>query len=262
MVRLWEGEIPGYEPSLSEEIPKLTPYLIKSGKTHAAVIICPGGGYDHRAAHEGEPVAKWLNKLGVSAFVLAYRVAPYKHPYPLLDGKRAVRFLRYHAAQWQIDPDKILVLGFSAGGHLAAMVGTHFDQGDKKAADPVERLSSKPNGMILCYPVITCGEFRHQGSITNLLGDKPEQNIVDYLSGEKNVTNEIPPTFLWHTADDASVPVENTLQFAAALSKEQVAFEVHIFPHGRHGLGLADGNPEIAVWTELCAQWLKKMNFI
>lgn len=258
-IPLWKSTPPGYDPSISTEVPVVTPYLVEHEQPVGAVIVCPGGGYSHRAEHEGEPVARWLNQLGFSAFVLNYRVAPYRYPYPIMDGRRAVRLVRYHAGQWKVNPNRILILGFSAGGHLAAMVGTHFDTGDKEAADPVERISSRPDAMILCYPVITLDTYTHRGSVSNLLGKKPDPGSLEYLSGEKNVTPDTPPTFLWHTADDAAVPVENTLQFVSALRQHEVPFAVHIFPSGRHGLGLAEENPEVAVWKELCARWLQRL---
>ena len=261
MLKLWPNvqEMPGYRQDLPEEIPYLVPFLLKKGEPHGAIIVCPGGGYHHRAEHEGAPVAEWLNSLGISAFVLHYRVAPYRHPVPHKDASRAIRFVRYRASDWNLDPEKIGILGFSAGGHLAASTGIYFDEGDCNAVDPVERMSSRPGLMVLGYPVITMnGEFAHQGSRERLLGEMPESNLIARLSLEENVSVNTPPTFLWHTANDASVPVENSLMMAAALSRYQVPFELHIFPEGKHGLGLAPSIPEVAVWKDLCATWLKK----
>jgi len=261
MLKLWPNveEIPGYRQDFPEEIPHLTPFLLKKEKPHGAVIVCPGGGYHHRAEHEGAPVAEWLNSLGISAFVLHYRVAPYQHPVPYWDARRAIRYVRYHAAEWNLDPEKIGILGFSAGGHLAASTGIYFDEGNPKAADPVERMSSRPGLMVLAYPVIVMdGEFAHQGSRERLLGEAPDPDALARMSLEKNVSANTPPAFLWHTANDASVPVENSLWMAAALSRCRVPFELHVFPEGKHGLGLAPNLPEVAVWKDLCAAWLKK----
>lgn len=258
---LWKEVPPGYRLGLDEEIPQITPYLVSNNPTKSAVIIFPGGGYHHRAKHEGEPVALWLNRLGISAFVVDYRVAPAKYPAPFLDGKRSVRYLRTHAESWGIDPEKIGVLGFSAGGHLAGLVATQFDEGDPLANDPVEKVSSRPDALILCYPVISFDQYRHAGSVTNLLGEDPNPELIGKMSLQNQVSAATPPTFLWHTANDASVPVENSLLFAASLSRHRVPFELHIFPEGRHGLGLAEEQPTVGIWTELCATWLQKIGF-
>lgn len=261
MIQLWNEAIPGFDPGLSDEIPQLIPFVLTKPEKHGAAIVCPGGGYNHRAQHEGGPVAEWLNRIGLSAFVLQYRVAPYRYPVPLLDVKRAIRYVRFHAPEWNIDPEKIVILGFSAGGHLAATAGIHYDLGDPEATDPVDRVSSRPNAMVLCYPVITFGEFGHAGSKQCLLGTSPDPELVKYLSLDENVTSDTPPTFLWHTANDASVPVANTLRMAMALSRAGVPFEAHIFPNGRHGLGLGTNIPEIAVWVDLCEKWLRGLGY-
>lgn len=261
-IKLWDDNPPGYNPGIGDFTPQITPYLLNTGETNGAVIICPGGGYNHRSEMEGAPVAEWMNRIGLSAFVLDYRVSPYRHPYPMLDAKRAVRMVRYYATEWQISPDKVLLLGFSAGGHLAATVATGFGGGDPGAGDPVDMMSCRPDGLILCYPVITFGEYRHQGSIDCLLGDSPDPSLLTELSQELNVTPNTPPTFIWHTATDASVPVENSLFFADALRKNRVPWELHVFPEGRHGLKLADDYPEVGIWKQLCENWLHKMQFI
>lgn len=262
MIKLWEKDVPGLDLEIDKTIPEITPYFIKSDKKHGAVIVFPGGGYTHKATHEGEPVALWLNKIGLSAFVLNYRVSPYKYPYPILDAMRAVRLVRYNAKKWNIKEDKIGILGFSAGGHLAATVGTQFDFGNRSSIDPVERVSSRPDALILCYPVITMKEYTNRGSLVNLLGETPDKNLVDLLSNETKVSEHTPPAFLWHTSDDKSVPVENSLMFADALKKHGIPFELHVFPNGRHGLGLAEGYPEIGLWTKLCESWLINMGFM
>jgi acetyl esterase/lipase len=256
MLSLWEGGAP-FEQG---ERPKMTPYL--QGKKQApAVIVLPGGSYRRRADHEGEPVARWLNEIGIHAFVLDYRVAPYKHPVPLIDAKRAIRYVRYHAAEWNIDPYRIGILGFSAGGHLASTTGTKFDGGDPETDDPVERVSSRPDVMILGYPVITFGKHRHDGSMKNLLGVDAPADRRELLSNELHVTSQTPPTFLWHTAEDETVPVENSLLFASALSLHKVPFDLHVYESGRHGLGLALDHPEAYLWTEACEKWIRRRGF-
>lgn len=261
MIDIWGKDIPGFNSEFGSEIPGIEPYLLNKSEQHSAFIICPGGGYEFKSPHEGEPAALWLNSIGISAFVLDYRVAPYKHPFPFYDAKRAVRYIRYHSGEWNINPDKIGILGFSAGGHLSATLGTHFDDGDEASADPVDRVSCKPDAMVLCYPVITFGDHRHQGSMENLLGGNPPADLQFSLSNENKVTEKTPPTFLWHTADDELVPVENSLLFAGELSKHKVNYELHIFSHGEHGLGMAESRPRLREWTELCAKWLKEIGF-
>ncbi|WP_199620695.1 alpha/beta hydrolase [Paenibacillus alkalitolerans] len=261
-MKLWESDVPGYRSEYPGEPPTITPYLLEQSEPHSAVIVLPGGGYGGRAQHEGEPVARWLNRIGCSAFVANYRVAPYKHPYPLTDAQRAIRLVRYHAKEWNIDPDKIGILGFSAGGHLASTASTHFDYGNAAAADPIDRMSSRPDAAILCYPVISFGEHRHHGSMVNLIGENPPDELRNGLSNELQITPGTPPTFLWHTADDGAVPVENSLMYASSLRRNGVPFELHIFPKGRHGLGLAEGDPHVSQWTELCEMWLKDIEFI
>jgi len=263
MIPLWEkqNDIPLFDSENPFE-PHLVPYILESGKKLPCIIVFPGGGYTHRAQHEAEPVCLWLNSIGISAFALNYRVHPYKHPAPLLDAKRAIRFVRYFSKQWNIDPNRIGVLGFSAGGHLASLVGTHFDGGDKKNNDPVERISCRPDCMVLCYPVISLAEFAHEGSKKALLGENPDPALVWTLSSHNMVSSKTPPTFLWHTSDDSSVPVENSLLFTMALKKHGVPFELHIFPHGRHGLGLATDTLYVKEWTKLCEKWFESIGFI
>jgi acetyl esterase/lipase len=258
---LWPNGTPNALGEAEEDKPTLVPYLVDGGEPRAAVVVCPGGGYARRADHEGEPIALWLNTLGISAFVVHYRVAPYRHPNPLMDAQRAIRTVRHRAAEWNINPQRVGILGFSAGGHLASTAGTHYDFGNTESADPIERESSKPDLLVLCYPVITFGEHAHAGSRLNLLGEMEPAELVELLSNEKRVNADTPPTFLWHTADDASVPVENAYLFAAALSRHQVPVELHVYESGRHGLGLAKEHPEAYTWSELCGNWLKKRGF-
>ncbi|GIQ64181.1 acetylesterase [Paenibacillus cisolokensis] len=259
---LWPDGAPLAEGNGDEDRPAIMPFLAESGAAsgspRGAIVVCPGGGYAVRAAHEGEPIARWLNGLGISAFVLRYRVAPYRYPAALLDVQRAIRTVRSRAAEWGVDPQRIGVLGFSAGGHLAAMAGTRFDDGDPGAADPADRASCRPDAMILCYPVITMrGPYRHEGSLRNLLGPEPDPDMAASLSGEAQVSAKTPPAFLWHTADDP-VAVENSLMMAAALSRHGVPFDLHVYQQGRHGLGLAEHDEHVGTWTGLCAIWLKR----
>ncbi|MBB6673843.1 alpha/beta hydrolase [Cohnella nanjingensis] len=258
---LWEQGAPYATGETDEDRPALTPYLL-DGTSNAAVIVAPGGGYGMRAGHEGGPIAEWLNGIGVSAFVLRYRVAPYRHPSPLLDLQRAIRTVRSRAEEFGVDPSRIGILGFSAGGHLVTTAATRYDAGRQDAEDPIERVSSRPDLLIACYPVVTLQDpHTHEGSRLNLLGPEPDAALTELLSNELQVTADTPPTFLWHTADDAGVPVENSLLFAAALSKHQVPFDLHVYAHGRHGLGLAEADAHVNGWPATCASWLRMVGF-
>lgn len=240
----------------------ITPYVITGGKPSPAMIVCPGGGYYLHADHEGEPVAKWLNEIGISAFVLKYRVAPHQHPAPLEDAQEAIRYVRENAQKYKIDPHRVGILGFSAGGHVAASAGVLYESEDEQAADPLKQCDSRPDLMVLCYPVITMGVYAHEGSRENLLGENPEDSLLERMSLETQVNAKTPPTFLWHTADDDVVPVENSLQFAAALAKYNVPFECHVFETGIHGLGLAEEHDEAKKWPKLCENWFRRRKFI
>lgn len=256
---LWlpgSAELSRVERGSGHDPPRMTPYLPNVSKATGAVIICPGGGYAVRADHEGEPVAHWLNGIGLAAFVLHYRVAPARHPAPLRDAQRAIRLVRYRAREWNVDPARIAILGFSAGGHLAATAATSWDSGDPKANDPIERVSSRPDVLVLCYPVVSFGDRAHIGSMHNLLGDDPPAELRSRLSAETQVTADTPPTFLWHTADDSAVSVDHSLLFAAALASRNVPFALHVYPRGVHGLGLAEDDPEVHSWTAHCARFL------
>ena len=257
-VLLWE-EPPGFDPSMGQDPPSITPYLLK-GQGRGCVIVLPGGGYSMKALHEAEPIALWLNSLGVSSFVLDYRVAPYRAPYPYLDAARAVRTVRTRANEWGIDPGKIGVLGFSAGGHLAACAATMYDRGDPGSADPVERASSRPDAAILCYPVISmASSFGHTGSRQRLLGDVDDAAAAAW-SPEQNIPADIPPLFLWHTAADAAVPFENSLTMAASARRTGGQVELHVYPEGCHGLGLAP-DMDCGRWTDACAVFLRNLGF-
>lgn len=258
---LWDHEPPGWDSQISQALPSLTPYVPESERPPACVLVCPGGGYAAKADHEAEPVALWLNSCGVAAAVLDYRVAPYRHPWPWTDASRAIRWIRSHADEIGLDGARVGILGFSAGGHLAASTGIHWDEGHAESVDAVDRQSSRPDLMVLCYPVISFAERRHHGSMVNLLGEEPDPDLRRELSLETGVSADTPPSFIWHTADDAAVPVQNSLGFAGALAEHDVPVELHVFPHGRHGLGLATGEPHVAGWTDLCAQWLRSRGF-
>ena len=261
---LWTAGAPGAIGKEPEDVPTLTPYLpAKDIATGAAMIVCPGGGYQHLADHEGAPIAKWLNSIGVTAFVLKYRIAPrYHHPAPMLDAARAIRTVRARVAEWGINPAKIGILGFSAGGHVASTAGTHYEQGDARSPDPIERVSSRPDLMVLVYPVITMGERAHAGSRRNLIGSNPEAAVVTLLSNEQQVDSRTPPAFLVHTVDDATVPVENSTMFAEALQRAKVPYELHLYQHGPHGFGLGAKLEGVSSWPGLCADWLRLNGFL
>ena len=249
----------GREP---KDVPTLTPYPAKD-PDGSAMIVFPGGGYQNLAKHEGEPVAQWLGTLGITAFVVHYRLAPrYKHPAMLQDAAHAMRTVRAMSREWKLDPDRIGVLGFSAGGHLAATISTQFEAGDASSPDPIAKVSSRPDVSVLCYPVITLGSpSAHTGSRKNLLGENATPELIDQMSAEKRVTAKTPPAFIFHTADDAGVPVENALMYASALRAHKIPFELHVYEHGRHGVGLAKDDPILRTWTERCAAWLGTRKF-
>ena len=258
---LWPKGAPSAKGSEDRDRPTLTVYLPSGEQANgAAVVVCPGGGYGAVAMdHEGHAIGKWFTSFGVAAFIVDYRHRGkgYGHPAPLQDAQRAIRTVRAGASRWRIDPQRIGIMGFSAGGHLASTAGTHFDSGDPQAADPVERASSRPDFMILCYAVIALGEpFTHRGSQENLIGKNADPALVRSLSNEKQVTADTPPTFLWHTSEDHAVPAENSVQFYRALQRARVPAELHIYAHGRHGLGLARGVPGTSAWPEACKAWL------
>jgi acetyl esterase/lipase len=260
---LWPKGAPGALGTADEDRPSITPYIAKS-PNGTAVIVCPGGGYQHLAMdHEGVQIAKWLNSLGISAFVLKYRLGPnYHHPAMINDAQRAIRTVRSRALQMQINPDRIGIWGFSAGGHLASTAATHFDAGDPNAADPIDRAGSRPDFAILAYPVISLGEFAHVGSRNNLLGKTPDPKLVEDLSNDQRVTAQTPPTFLFHTTADATVPVENSVRFYLALRKAGVPAELHIFQNGPHGVGLAPTDATLSAWGGLLANWLRERGLL
>jgi len=264
---LWPNGTPGAKGDSARDIPTLTPFPAPAGNNSgSAIVICPGGSYGTLAPHEGQTYAQFLQKHSVNGFVLKYRLgsAGYRHPIMLGDAARALRTVRANAKQWKINPDKIGIMGSSAGGHLASTLLTHFGAGNPQASDPIDRVSSRPSLGILCYPVISMGEFTHRGSRRNLLGDKPVTELLKLLSNELQVTADTPPTFLWHTVEDKAVPVENSMLFAAALQKAGVPFALHVYQKGRHGLGLADKPPfnNTHPWAGDLVFWLKAQGFI
>ncbi len=276
-IPLWPEGAPSALGVSSNDTPTLTPYLPdgtnvtglprqSNATAGAALVICPGGSYARLAPHEGNDYALWLNQHGVTCFVLKYRLGSsgYRHPAMLNDAARAVRWVRAHAEEYKIDPQRVGIMGSSAGGHLASTLLTHFDGGDTNSADAVERQSSRPDLGVLCYAVISMGEFAHKGSRENLLGKNPSPDLVKLLSNELQVTTNTPPCFLWTTFEDKTVPMENTLLFAEALRKNHVPFDLHVYQKGGHGMGLKDkppfANPH--PWAGDCLFWLKEQGFV
>ncbi len=276
---LYSGNIPNSKPSPAKEkiektditwitnvqVPDIAVYLpVKKFATGQAVVICPGGGYSGLAYDlEGTEIAKYLNSIGVAGIVLKYRlpsresnIEPYKSP--LMDAQRAVRLVRSNAEKWNIDPVKVGVMGFSAGGHLASTLGTHFDYGNKSSADPVDKLSCRPDFMILMYPVITfTASCMHRGSRDALLGRDPSPELIKLFSNELQVKDDTPPAFFVHADNDTTVPVENTLLMYKALREKKIPAELHILTEGEHGFGLGIGNPHINSWTNSLRLWLR-----
>jgi len=262
-VRLWSGPVPLATGTGPEDTPALTVYQPAPGTaTGAAMVVLPGGGYRGRAAHEGEPVARWLASVGVTAFVARYRVSPYRHPAPLADALRAIRYVRAHASEWRLD-GRVGILGFSAGGHLASTAATQFTEGDATAVDAVERVSSRPDLAVLLYPVITFTEDAavHKGSRTNLLGAEATPEQMAALSSERQVTARTPPVFLVHTTADTAVPPENSLLLVKALRAAGVELELHLYEGGRHGFGLGEKEGPIGTWPLLAGLWLHRHGF-
>jgi acetyl esterase/lipase len=286
MEYLWHDDPPYWDTSAGQSAPTITPYLVPGTDKRTGVLVFPGGGYTIKAPHEGEPIARRLNEAGYHAFVVDYRVAPYRHPVPLCDAQRAVRIVRARAKEWNVDEKSVGILGFSAGGHLCATLSTRFNddaaggadnagrgsaEESVRAASPtgatgpgtdqgdmVDKYSARPDFAVLCYAVISFREFGHSGSMANLLGPDAPWHLRRQLSCELQVSSQTPPTFLWHTADDPVVPVENSLRYAESLRSCGVPFELHVFPTGRHGLGLAQESPEVAQWMDLAIAWIWK----
>ena len=257
-----KGEAPGDKPTLTFFLPP------KEKAVGTAVLICPGGGYWALAAdYEGDDVARWLNSFGVAGIVLRYRNAGsgagYHHPSPLNDAQRSLSIIRSRAKEFNIKSDKIGVLGFSAGGHLASSLGTHYLTAIKNSTDPVERVSCRPDFMILIYPVITMNfPYTHKGSRENLLGKNPDQDLVDLMSNEKQVNLQTPPAFLVHATEDSVVAAENSIMFYSALRKAGVPAEMHIYLKGQHGFGLGKNKGEVSTWPDLCKNWMNSLGLL
>lgn len=265
MENLWGDNIPYWNDKFIEEgckeprKPQITAYPSKSD---CAVIIFPGGGYVMRAEHEGKNYAEWLNSIGVTAFVVDYRVAPYKNPAQISDAVRAVRYVRHNAEKYGISKDKIAVMGSSAGGHLAASVSTLYGMKHYEPMDDIDKENCRPDATILCYPVIDMLEYRHDGSRINLLGERPLRREKEIMSLYTQVNTNTPPAFIWHTAEDETVPCQNSLLYAMSLAEARVPYEAHIYPYGHHGLGLSDELPHVAQWKKSLEGWLKLIKFI
>lgn len=262
-VLLWPDGAPGAQGNADADQPRYTVYRA-AAPIGSGVLVCPGGGYQGLAMdHEGAQVAQWLNARGVTAFVLQYRLGPkYHHPIEMNDAKRAMRLIRSHWREYSIDPNSLGIWGFSAGGHLASTVSTHSDAGDFTTKDPIDRFPSRPDFAILAYPVISFGEFAHKGSLRNLLGDNPDPQLVEDLSNEKRVSQQTPPTFLFHTTDDPVVPVENSVMYYEALRKARVPAEMHIYEHGPHGVGLALYDPILSNWPRQLENWMRSHGWL
>ena len=258
-MNVWPGKAPDAMGEADRDIPTITVYVPQTAKKPcAAILICPGGGYGGLcSSYEGHDIANWLDQFGIAGVVLKYRLNPYRHPIPMNDAQCAMRLVRSHAAEWGIDANRLGIMGFSAGGHLASTVGTHYDRGIAGAMDVIERFSCRPDFMVLVYPVISMGKVTHGGSRRNLLGDKPSQELMDNLSNELLVTEDTPPAFLAHSVKDTVVNVENSRLFANALKSKGVAVTLFELPQGEHGLGCGKGD-EWASWQAECVKWLKE----
>jgi acetyl esterase/lipase len=266
-VLLWPEGAPRANGTEEADQPSIRVYKPEPGtpETGTAVVICPGGGYGALAFdHEGHQVAKWFNRIGVTGVVLRYRLGPkYHHPTQLNDALRAIRYVRANAAELGVEPGRIGVMGFSAGGHHASTVSTHYDEAELNATDPIDEVSSRPDFAVLCYPVISLkSSFGHSGSKRNLLGENPEAALVESLSNETQVTKETPPTFIFHTAEDPGVPVQNALVYYSALIEHKVPAELHVYQNGPHGVGLAQGDPVLATWSERLKDWLQSNGWL
>ena len=256
---LWPGRSPGSSRESSFR-PWLDPYLLRSRRPRGLVVVCPGGGYYARATQEEKPIARMFNRMGLHAAVVHYRVRPDYHPAPLMDAARAVRIVRRNARRWKVDPDQVAICGFSAGGHLAASLGVHYGKAPAGVNDVISRQSCRPDAMVICYAVIS-SRF-NRGCFVNLLGSKPSRAMMEMMSLERHVGPHTPPAFIWHTVEDQMVPVAQATMFADALRGRRIPHELHLFPKGRHGMGLAKDDPHVASWTRLCAGFFGTMGIL
>ncbi len=256
-LKLWENDIPYFRAET--ETPNSATFIpVECDEPQPCVVVLPGGGYKNHTAHEGVPIAEFYNSRGMHALVVDYRLDLNRYPAPLADAQRAIKLVRAHAAEWKVDPDKIVTIGFSAGGHLSASCGVLEDV--SKIGDEYDEISARPNGFMLGYAVISLGgEFGHVGSGLNLLGEGYKY-VESYLSLENRVTEDTPPCFMWSTSDDSCVNVKNSLVFAEKLRDCGVKFEMHIYPSGYHGLGLAlgEGYEDSRRWAEQSADWIRR----
>lgn len=265
-IPLWPGGAPGALGEADKDVPTLILYPAETNPSGTAVVVCPGGGYGGLAmGHEGHEIAAWLNKNGISAFICNYRHRGkgYGHPYPMMDAQRAIRTVRARSKEWKIDPKKVGIIGFSAGGHLASSCATHDSIGELDKADIVNQQPCRPDFAILCYAVIGFDKpYTHRGSQHNLIGKDADQELVKFYSNEEQVSSKTCPTFLWHTAEDRAVPVQNSIYFFLACQKHKIPSALHVFEKGRHGIGLAATNETAKHWPELCIGWLKQREFL
>ena len=264
-VPLWSKAAPGSKGTEAADTPGIWVYPAKKNKRPTAVVICPGGGYGiHAVDHEGHQIAKWFNRQGVTAVVLRYRLGPkYRHPCMLNDAQRAIRFVRSKADDWGISKDRVGIMGFSAGGHLASTAATHLEPVRPDANDPIDQESSRPDFAILGYPVISLtADFAHRGSGNRLLGKDADKGLWKNLSNETQVTKDTPPTFLFHTYEDTAVPPENSIAFFRACRKAGVPAELHVYQEGPHGVGWANGHPAVGTWQKRLHDWLKTSGFL
>ena len=267
-IPLWTDGAPGAKGTADHDVPALRAFpATPDNNTGCAVLVCPGGGYGGLAMdHEGHQIARWLNNRGIGAWILRYRLGSkgYHHPIQQGDVLRGMRKLRALGPAHGVDSDRIGIWGFSAGGHLASMAATHFDNGQTDAADPIDRLSSRPDFAVLCYPVITMdASFTHAGSRRNLLGPNHDNvELVELMSSEKQVTKGTPPTFLFHTTEDRAVPVRNAIEFYAALQQHKIPSELHVYQKGRHGIGLGSNDPVLSTWPAHLESWLQGNGFL
>ncbi len=252
-VTLWRDT-----PGFCRETPVLDIYLPENRSSDIAVVILPGGGYRFRAPHEGEGYARFLNAHGIAAFVCQYRVSPHRFPLPLLDARRAIRYVRHHSTEFGINPQKVYLMGSSAGGHLTALTSTYREVLDFEGVDKVDKENYLPDGQILCYPVISFHDLNvtHVGSVENLL-ENTDSAIRNKLSPDLIADRHAPKAFIWHTFDDAGVDVRNSLNYAARLRQMEIPVEMHLYPHGPHGMGLAADDPHVKDWPERLIAWLK-----
>lgn len=259
VILLWPSGAPLALGTAPEDQPRITVFLPKERETQTAVVVCPGGGYGMLAVdHEGKQIAQWLNNLGIAAFMLEYRLGPkYHHPSQLLDAQRALRYVRSHADEYHLDAHRIGIWGFSAGGHLAAMAGTMFDVGDSAAKDPIDRVSSRPDFLILDYALTDRLGSASNYSYENLLGKNPDPKRLAEVTPVLHVTHETPTTFLVHSDDDEVVLPQNSINFYLALKKAGVPAELHIYRYGGHGYGLAPFDPVLSSYALRLADWLR-----